>query len=199
MNLGDLRTALQARGFNHLSTTEIDRCLNYAYSVDICEAEDWPFLETTATGSSPLTISDLRAVESVIDTTNDVKLIPLDRRTITDFDVDLARAGAPTNYYVTSGTIVNVYPANTVSLSVRYWEVPTALSSESDTPVIPTRFHPVIVDAAVMRAYELADEYVAQQAAFTAFQGRLEQMRFSLLEQQHDRPDDFIVTTIDVQ
>ena len=152
MTLADLQVELQARGFDYLSTTRQNYYINSAYQIDICEDSDWPFLEVTTTGTAPLTITDLRSIESVIDTTQACKLRPLDRRSITDdYDTSLTTAGSPSFYYLTTATTVSVYPANTTdTLSVRYWKFPAALSAASDTPVVPTRFHPLIVDAAVV-------------------------------------------------
>lgn len=199
MTLAQLRTELYARGFDYLDATRSNSLLNFAYQIDICEAEDWPFLEATTTGTAPLSITDIRTIESVVNTTSTEKLVPMDRRNITDdWDTNLATVGTATAYYTTSGTSVSVYPADTASsLSVRYWKVPTTLSADSDTPILPTRWHPLIVDAAVVRAYEDADEGGMAQNARGAFDQRLQLMRESLLSQNHDQPDDFILQSGD--
>lgn len=196
MNLAEIVTEFQSRGFDYLSTTRAENYANDAYLIDICEQEDWPFLDATTSGAAPLTISDLRTLESVIDSTQAVKLKPLDRRHLTDdWNTDLSTPGTPTFYYLTSGSIVNVFPANTTdTLAVRYWKVPERLTS-GDTPLLPSRFHSLIVDAAVARAYEDSDDYELAQNAWANFQNRLQAMRDALLEQQHDGPDDFVVIT----
>ena len=198
MNLTALQTELQARGFDDVTdTTRLNYWINLAYQVDICEAEDWPFLATTATGTAPLTISDLRTVLSVIDSTNAVKLRPMDPSNITDdWDTRLTTTGSPWLYYVTGTTVVSVYPANTTSsLSVRYIKVPAALSAGSDTPVIPDRFHYLIVDAAVRRAYRNKDNFEAAQFLDPIVEEGLQKMRDAYLTQQHDAPDDYIAVT----
>lgn len=196
MNLSDLQAELVARGFDYLSQARQTYFLNQAYLTDICDAEDWPFLETSATGTAPLTIADLGAIESVIDTTQEVKLRPVNRKTITDWNTDLSSPGTPEAFYITTGDTVQVYPANTTdSITVRYWKVPDELSSPTDEPVIPARYHYLIVEGAVKRAYEDDDEYQASQAADALFLRRLDAMRSALLHQQRDRPDSFIVVT----
>lgn len=200
MTLAQLRAELQARGFDYLSDTRCNTFLNAAYQVDICEAQDFPFLESSTTGVAPKTISDLRTIETVVDSVQNLKLSPLDRRMITDgIDSDLTTTGSPVYYYLTSGTTVAVYPANTSnSLSIRYWKVPTALSADADEPILPTRYHSLIVDGAVRRAYEDDDEGEMAAAAGAVFQERLSQMAESLMGmQQHDRPQQFIVVTAD--
>ncbi len=191
--LADLRTELAARGFDYLSSTRLTDFLNYAYTVDVSEADAWPFLETSTTGTSPVTVSDLRTIESVIDTTNQVKLRPMDRRHVTDLDVDLTRTGTPEFYYVTTGNVVATYPVGTGTLSIRYWKTPTALSADADEPLLPTRFRALIVDAAEVRAYTDDDEADQANIAQQRFLSRLEHMRLSLMGQQFDRPESMVL------
>lgn len=194
MTLADLRSLLLEQGFDYLSTTEANAYLNDAYLLDICEADDWPFLEAATTGSAPLTISDLRSVDSVIDSTQLTTLLPRERRSITDnYDTDLTTPGTPLFYYLTSGTTVNVYPANTSdSLTVHYWKAPDSLD-DGDSPIFPKRFHSLIVYFARLRAYENSDDFDAEAAAQRYATARLQTMRESLLGQNHDRPSDFVV------
>lgn len=193
MTFLELRTELKARGFDYLSATRLGYLLNRVY-LELAEEEDWPWLEATATGAPPLAITDLRTIESVINTTNQAKLTPLDRRLITDMDYTLATTGTPSYYYTTGTTTVAVYPANTgVSLSVRYWKVPTALSADGDTPALPARFHHLLVDGAAAYAYLDTDNFEGSQTALGFFNDGKARMRDSLLNQQHDRTDDSIV------
>lgn len=193
MNLESLVTELKARGFDYLSTSRATNYLNDAYLLDICEVESWPFLHASKEGTAPLTISDLRSVESVIDSTQNTKLSPLDPRELTDsYDTDLTTAGTPTFYYLDAESIVSVYPANTSdTILVRYWKAPEALTG-SASPVIPSRFHTLIVDYAVARAYEDSDDYELAQNARENADGRLAKMRESLLGWNRDLPSEFI-------
>jgi hypothetical protein len=199
MNLGTLRTEFLARGFDFEAqggNTRPNYFLNRAYQ-DICGQEDWPFLEATASGTTPLSIPDLRTIESVIDTTQLVKLTPLDRRFITDTSTNLSTVGAPCFYYTTATTTVNVYPTSTTdSISVRYYKVPSDLSADGDTPLVPARFHiSAIVDLACVYAYQDSDNFDAANVLYQQVQGVWNEMRDQLLNQQHDQPDDFIVVT----
>jgi hypothetical protein len=190
----DLVTELQARGFDYLTTARCKDYLNDGYLRDICEVDNWPFLEQSTSGAAPLTISDLRVIESVTDTTTNVKLLPMDRRAITDVDTDLTTTGTPFAYYISGGDTVTTFPASTNTLSVLYWEVPPALSAGADEPEIPSRFRSLIVDAAVVRAYEDDDEPDQADASRARFDSRLAEMKASLTFQQHDRPDQWMVT-----
>lgn len=154
MTLAQLRQELKARNGDYFSDTRANTLLNEAYH-EVCEAYPWPFLETTATGTAPLTIADLRQVLYVVDTTTQNPLAILDPSTIVnDLDPVIGTAGSPA-YFWLDGSVLKIYPTNTsVSLSVRYVKVPADITSDSDVPIIPSRYHLVIVDCA--QARELA-------------------------------------------
>lgn len=194
MTRKELREELEARGFDYLTEARLNRFINSAYLVDICELEDWPFLEATKEGKAPLEISDLRTVEYILDTTQECKLRPVLRARLTDdWDVDLTTTGDPTVYYLTEGKKVNVYPANTTdNLLVRYWKVAAELTEDSKEPISPARFHPLIVDFAEARAYRDKNNSDAANAAQANADRQLQIMRESLLNQQHDDSDDYV-------
>jgi hypothetical protein len=121
-------------------------------------------------------------------------LLPVDRRSITDVDTDLTTVGTPFAYYVSGGDTVTTFPASTNNLSVLYWEVPDEMSAGADEPALPPRWRALIVDAALVRAYEDDDEPEQADAARARFDSRLAEMKASLTFQQHDRPDQWMVT-----
>lgn len=123
----------------------------------------WPWLEVSATtGTAPLTISDLKHVLYVADTTNGNELTGIDRRDARDLDKELNDTGTPSYWWLASETSLRVAPLNTTAtLSVDYVKFSPELSGDSDTPLIPTRYHPVWVDFAVVEAYKDADNYGA--------------------------------------
>lgn len=194
MTAEELAARLQAEGFDYLSTSQCLEFINDAYLVDICEVADWPFLEATTTGSAPVTISDLRSIEFVVDTTQGVKLRPLDRRHITDRSYNIEEAGTPLYYYLTGETRINVFPVTANTLSVRYYKTPTKLSG-SNSPLLPERFHSLIVDAAAARAYENSDDFELRQSKEASFQARLAKMEEALLDVYRDGPSQFIAVT----
>lgn len=158
MTFAELQTEVQDRGFHHVSETRIARWINQAY-LEICHKQDWPFRETTATGTAPLTISDLGKVLWVVDSTNDQPLRGgLDARRVQEMDPDLTATGNPARWYLTGSDTLRVWPTNaTVSVTVHYLSKPTELSGE-DEPLVPSEFQNLIVDGAVIRAYRNADE-----------------------------------------
>jgi hypothetical protein len=194
VNLPELTTAFLARGFDYMSTGEAELLINDAYLVDIATVENWPFLEAQRETTAPVTIENLETIELVVDMTQGVKLHPLDLRNLTDDYPLRQETGTPSFYYVAEG-VMNVYPVNTTdTLLVRYRAAPTALTGNA-TPIIPTRFHSLIIDGAVARAYEGSDDYELAQSAATTFQSRLQRMREVLLEQYRDGPHQFVQLT----
>lgn len=175
MTLAELRTEVEERGFNHKSSARINLWINRAYK-RICTRYPWFFLETTTTGSSPLTISDLRSVLSVVDTTNDSPLYYEDFRTIRDWDPELSANGAPSCWYLSAPTVIATYPTQAVDLSVRYVKAASDLSADADEPLIPEDFHYVIVDGAVGFAYRDSDNFDAAAAVDAEFEKGLQEM-----------------------
>lgn len=192
MTLAELKTELAARGFDYISATRASYFLNRSYS-EMCEERDWPFLLTTQTGTMPMAITDLRTVQSVVDTTQKKVIKPLVVPHLLAADTDLTTAGSPSNYYVTS-TGISVYPTSTTDqFSVRYFKVPAELTNDADTPVGGTRFHNLIVDGACIYAYADSDNFDSANAMRAQWNEGKDRMAKSLLHQQHDRPDRYVV------
>lgn len=129
----------------------VDRWINQAYH-ELCDQAPWPFLETSTSGASPLTISDLGDVVSVTDV-DGVSLDPIQydplRRIVNG---PLTLTGSAGFYYLTGGTVVNTYPVPSDSISVRYRKVPTDLSAAGDLPLVPDKYRDIIALGALRRA-----------------------------------------------
>jgi hypothetical protein len=150
MDLTAAQTELKARGGDYLSTARLTTFLNDAKN----ELEDffvWPWLETTTTGTAPLTISDLKHVLYVVDTTNQAELTGASAQYIVeDLDETITTTGTPDVWWLDGTTTLKVYPANTsASLSVRYVKFSPELSAGADTPLIPVRNHNLWIDLAL--------------------------------------------------
>lgn len=194
MNYSALVAEAQARGFDDLTTTRMGRYVNQAYK-SICNRAAWPFLRATTTGTAPLTISDLRAVLNVVDTTTNAKLYHADRRhLIESVDTLLTTTGTPTYWYQESRTVIKVYPANTTdTLSVHYLKVPATLTG-TDSHLIPEEFEDLIIDGAVIRAYKDDDRLDDAATLSQFFNEGLREMMDALLSRNHDGPDYIIQT-----
>lgn len=200
-DLSTLQTAFYARGFDFLNdggagVTRTTQYLNQAMQ-EIDSASLWPYLLTSTTGAAPLTISDLRRVQSVVDTTNGFSVLsPSDERSLVRMYGDLTTTGQPESFYFTSQTQISVYPANTTNtLSVHYWKVATDLSAAGDAPLMPDRFRPIIVELAVAKAFR--EKNMDQEAAIAMQEyGRLlEFMQLELVNPQAQGPSYMLVTT----
>lgn len=148
MILSAARTQLERMGAGRLAgdTTTEDYYLNQAKNW-IEDKDDWVWLETTTTGSSPLTVSDLRKVIYVADTTNDRLLKEADLIDIARRDPGINDVGQPSHFYLDGLTSLKVWPSQTVTLSVRYLKYSPELTA-ADSPLIPTRYHNLWVDVA---------------------------------------------------
>lgn len=192
MILSAMRTEVQARGFDYVSTARVDAWLNDTY-FEICDAMPWPFLETNVTGTSPLTITDLGKILSVVDSESDQSLSYADRRNVTAEDADLSGVGTPWVWWMENNTIT-VYPgSSTDSVTVRYIKVPVVLTA-SDTPVIPERWHLLIVQGAVAQGYLDIDQYDRYQGLRQAFKERLDMMISNVMGRNLSGPGLMLVT-----
>jgi hypothetical protein len=165
VDFSELIDELQARGFSYLSDTRAGQYINWARS-QLDDMYLWPYRETSVTGTSALSISDLGTIEAVLNTTQQVPLQPADYRSLLEWHGDLSVSGDPVYYYVAwpSGTpTVATYPSNSDTIGVQYYKV-TADLTGTDDPAAPTRFHGLIVDLAAAKAYRDSDNFQAAEA-----------------------------------
>lgn len=173
MDLSTARTELRNRGFTDLSDTRANIFLNAAKNM-FEDMYPWPWLETTATGTAPLTVSDMKSVLMVSDTSRNNVLVGMERAQILRIDPSLIDTSAPPIYwYPTSTDTVRIWPASTgTSLSVLYIKFSPELSG-SDAPLIPTRYHNLWIDFAAVEAYRDNDEHDTANGLLSATQSRV--------------------------
>lgn len=191
------RSDFFARGFQFLNDAgaglvRTKSLYNSAY-LELCEEEKWPFLLTSASGAAPLTVADMREVESVRDTGQ--LSVKLWHRPATDIEEDyglLTTVGSPLWYYI-ENSIIRTYPVGG-TLSVRYYKVPAELVNDADEPLVPNRFRRYIVEGMIRQA-AMEDNPQLAQAAEAERQIGLNLMRRSLLFQAG--PPQFSRNTVD--
>lgn len=148
--LSAMRTEVKARGYNDVTDARVDAWLNEGY-YRVCDWMPWPFLETTISGASPLTITDLGEVLAVTNTESDFPLDYVDRRIVLAVDDDMNQLGVPQLWWLEDNTVY-VWPgSSTDTVTVRYVKTPVLLTA-ADTPIIPTRWHYLLVEWAVYKA-----------------------------------------------
>lgn len=190
-----LCTELQNRGYDYLSSTRQGLFINRAYAM-LCDQYPWPFLEKELTAqTAPVTISDLDQILYVSDATNNVAIYGDDQRTVATANPDRSATGNPITWYITGGTVLNLFPANTsASLTIRYIKVPAELSG-TDEPVVPQRYRYLIVDAAVYMALKDNDEFEAAISAKTLWDMEVQKMYARLAGQNMQNPGSVVATS----
>ena len=173
VNLSAARQELSDRGFDYLSAPRQNLMLNDALQ-EIQDYWEWPWLRKTASGPTPLVISDLKTVLKVTDSNgNEVQGIS----DSDDFSPILT--GTPTNWWIddTSGTpTITAYPTGSITLTVRYERDITTLASDGDTPDMPDRYNRVWLDLAVALAYEDSDNFAAATQIRARAKSRLDDL-----------------------
>lgn len=190
-----LQNEVLARGADYLDTTtdiaRVKSWLNNAYT-DICGRQPWPFLEVTLSNqNAPLSLTDLRAILSVVDETSLVPLEGIDRRDLSKVFMDLTQTGFDVYWYLEGGTdgaggqqdTLKIYPVNASdSLEVRYVKVAPALAADTDVPLLPDRFTYSIVDGAMVFVHHDNDDYDLAAQASQAFEQGIQRMAAELLD-----------------
>lgn len=147
----------------------------------------WPWLETSTTGTSPITITNLRACLSVVDTATRAVLWPSDRRSLVDNYSDLTTTGSPQFWYRDTLTSIRTYPVSSDTISVEYIKHESDLTADSDTPSLPSRHHNVWVDRAVYEAYVDTDNFDSAAALKAKIDGEIVEMKRTYLIPNFDQ------------
>lgn len=191
MTYDQIITEVEARGFHHIDSTRIGRWVNKRYR-RVNASQPWTFLETTASGAPPLTISDLRAVLSVVDTIAEEPIYFEDVRTILENDPNLETTGSAAYWYIEGSTIA-VWPVSTDAISVRYLNRPADLTT-GQSPVWPSEYHYILVEGAVADAYRNTDNFEAAGTIEQEIANDVASMGEDLLVTNYDTPRDMLMT-----
>jgi hypothetical protein len=148
MQFSALKQELSDRGYDDLSDTRLGNFINQGRA-ELDNMYNWPYRLATATGASPLTITDLGTVEEVANTAiaGSPSLDYADRRSLRDSYGDITITGSPAFFFIDNG-VVRTYPVGG-TLSVRYYKRTPLLALTTDTPLAPVDYHMLYVDFAV--------------------------------------------------
>lgn len=189
MNLGQLKTRLQARGYGADTPDEQTELLNVAYE-DLLSRERWPFLEATDTATFTAdqayldiasTITDLGVVDAVRLT--DAAGVPITVEPIRDQEMrELLHQSSDSStpavwsYY---SDLLWVYPTPNQAYvaQVDYIKTVDALSADSDTTVVPDQFDDALVLGALVEIAQRERDWSAHDRAQTRYEKRLYEMR----------------------
>jgi len=207
MTLDEMFDQMDLYGFDDFEDAQKLTLLNEAY-FDIVTREPWPFLEKVVTitvpnGVTQITnnanvsseVTDLNSVLSFIDTANETVMMP-ERGDVVEKNYRVNNDTSTPSVYYFVGEDLFIYPGAAGSTTYRlfYTRVPSAATTTSDTFLIPSRHHSIIVYGALVKAFLVNDD--PQAAAFqNMFEQRYQQMRNDLWLQQYDRTERVYVLT----
>lgn len=126
---------------------------------------------TTVSGTAQYTITTLPRIDAVLDTANAMRLAMRDKDWYFSAIPDpsaltgLPEAWVPINT-TAAGQVIAFYPtpASALTYTIQGDAEFSALSSGSDTPTFPARFHRILVDFALWKEWEKQDDTRARAA-----------------------------------
>lgn len=197
MNFTELKAEVVARGFDYLPDTRVGQYVNWAYG-ELIDAELWPFRYLSQTGTANGGVISSVTRPGPIILVHDVSVSPYRvLEYLDDSELDRGRdrnqTGTPTNWFtyrVGETLTIQAWPAGG-TIEIYYYATAAELTG-TDTPIVPTRYHDVLVDMAVQRAYRDADNHEAATAVQADIERRVDMMRNALLIEHVDGPQDFI-------
>ena len=161
MNLNQGRSALMLRGFDYLSTPQLDLMLNTGKD-EFEDTWEWPWLWTPFGGPTPLALDRFKLMITCYG--GGLELLGLDLRQVAQDGSDLALAGTPRYWWLNGTGELHAWPGDGADVAgVMVAESPPLVDPD-DTPLIPARYHGLWIDFAVVEAYKDSDNYAAAQA-----------------------------------
>lgn len=186
MTFAELKTELLARGFDTLSDARAGQYINRAYH-RLNGMYRWPYREDSGVGIAPLSIPTLGQVEAVTNQSqSDYPLVESTYKDLTEWYGDLATTGTPCYWYrayVNGDPVIATYPVSTDSIGVQFWQIFADLTG-TDTPDLPSRYHLLLVDMAVMMAYRNMNAHAMAEAMRPEINQQVIEMIEDLLPQQ---------------
>jgi len=184
LNLGQARTALGLRGFDYLTAPQQTYMLNTAKD-ELEDLWEWPWLQATAAGPTPLTLADFKLMLTVA--SGGLELLGLDLRQVAQDGTDLSLLGTPAYWWLEGTNILHAWPGDGTPVTLAYLRESPALINSSDQPWIPARYQPLWIDLAVCEAYKDSDNYTASQALRADVMVRIQDVigRYEVRNRQH--------------
>jgi hypothetical protein len=139
----------------------------------------------------PYTQYGMNSVLSLVDTSNQIVMLPERGDVIEKNYLLLNETGTPRQYYFV-GDDLHLYPSANGDTTYRLYflQLPISATTTTDTAAwfIPSRHHSVVLYGALVKSFLVNDD--PQAAAFqNIFEGRYQQMRNDVWMNQYDRTD----------
>lgn len=167
MNRAEIRAEVRRKGMQDVPDIVIDGWIEDAYGDILAESNDWPFLVHDETVQVPAGQYSKGPENHRARVIKDVYLVnagiekPLGQMHPLDWAEYRAEnpTGTPQHYkveYLNNVLLVHITPTPTapVNLRIRYVRDVDGLGTDSAQPAFPSRYHRLIVLAALTRAYE---------------------------------------------
>lgn len=174
--------------------------LNLGYQ-DFVLRELWPFRETTGTlalvqgtqeydlSTNFADIDEQNIVSVALQGTANKKLTywPFSQLRANQPDFDLASQGVPERYYLKSGSI-GFWPVPNAATTclIDYYKVPTEMSLDADTPIIPVAYREALVQYAISMEHDFNTDADLAQKAMNRYEQQVTLARNNLLAQPND-------------
>lgn len=186
MTFEELTNEVIARGYDYLAKSRVELFVQRANQK--LEAKyPWPWREATKEGVAPLEIKDLRDVLSVANTAQERPIYGQTRQWLAERYSSLEEAGEPLWWWLDNVTL-RVFPTSTsANISVRYAKKPEALTAKAE-PTMPSEWHGLIVDLAVVECLKDNDAYDEAQALKEATNADFQEMVASELQRDLQSP-----------
>lgn len=179
MDFSELKVEFYARGTDNLSedgpgVVRAERWLNQAYR-EICNLHPWPFLHATTSGTGgEVSIPDVRRIIYVTDVEgNYLQPTTIEQLVNSDGVTNLSTTGTP-DYWYLDNTILKTFPVGD-SINVRYIKRVGPLTG-TDVPLFDEEYHTLIVDRAMIKAYQDSDNFEAAAALREEFNSEVQAM-----------------------
>ena len=175
----------------------INRSINDIYTAEL----EWPFLHADGTittvagtaeysletGYKSIDVDTVYLIESGADI-KDIPYIPYTQFTQQFRERDLdptttANRDKPDYHYLTQDDKIGFTPIPDAEYTVHYeyWQTHTDLSSSTDSPVLPTRYHDTIVARSEYYVYQLRADLQSAGLKNAEYDKRIERMRIDLI------------------
>lgn len=191
------------------STTRnrVKNWLNLGYQ-DFVLRELWPFREVTDTItlvqgtqeydlSTEFTDIDEQNIVSVaLQSTVNKKLTywPFNQLRASQPDLDLAQQATPRRYYLKAGNIgFWPVPDAAATVAIDYYKIPTEMSADADTPIIPVAYREALVHYALALEHSFNGDPDLEAAARNRYEQQVTLARNNLLSQPNDT-NAFVIT-----
>lgn len=153
----ELTQEVIGRGYNYEPTAVIESAIQRHYQR--LEARYvWPWREATKEGIPPLEIKDLRDILSVQDKTQERPIYGQTRQWLIERFPNIEEEGNPVWWWLDNLTL-RTFPTTKVdTFSARYAKKPEVLTEKAE-PAMPSEWHYLIVDSAIVDLLKSNDEY----------------------------------------